>query len=71
MKISQAFLNRRDDSQAEKDRQAEAKATAPTLDSRTGEYVQHCTGRNHKWNPLRSPRALVCDRCGAIKLRDR
>lgn len=57
--------------QVKADRAAEQRATAPTVDSRTGELVAHCTGRTHKWNALRSPRALVCDRCGAIKLRDR
>jgi hypothetical protein len=67
MKISEVFPK----SQIERDREAEAKATAPSRDSRTGELIRHCTGRRHQWNPLRSPHALVCDRCGEIKLRDR
>jgi hypothetical protein len=67
MKTSELFPK----SQVERDREADARATAPSLDSRTGERVQHCIGRRHQWNPLRSPHALVCERCGAIKLRDR
>lgn len=67
MKITVAFPK----TQAARDREAEAKATAPSLDSRTGEMVPHCTGRRHLWNTLRSPYALVCDRCGAVRLRDR
>jgi hypothetical protein len=71
MKIADAFPPTWAARQAAQDRIARETATAPTVDSRTGELVPHCTGRHHKWNPLRSPRALVCDRCGAVKLRDR
>jgi hypothetical protein len=87
MKLSRAFLKRREippgapeardvtpqwaARQAEQDRAAEARATAPTIDHRTGERVPHCVGRRHKWNPLRSPHELICDRCGARKTRDR
>jgi hypothetical protein len=71
MKTSDLFPKPWAERQAERDRDADARATAPTRDSRTGELVPHCTGRRHQWNGLRSPRALVCDRCGAVKLRDR
>lgn len=71
MNILDLFPKTPAETQAEQDRQAKERATAPTTDSRTGEQIQHCTGRRHKWNALRSPHALVCDRCGEIKLRDR
>ena len=71
MKITEAFPKSWAARQAEQDRVAEARVTAPTRDSRTGELIPHCTGRRHKWNPLRSPRLLVCELCGAVKLRDR
>lgn len=57
--------------QAEADAAAKAKATAPTVDTRTGEVIPHCIGVRHKWNPLRHPIVLFCDLCGAKKLRDR
>lgn len=71
MKIKDAFPTSWAERQAYQDREAEKKATAPTRDSRTGELVPHCTGRRHQWNPLRSPRYLICERCGEVKMRDR
>lgn len=71
MKTSELLPKTWADRKAERDREADARATAPSVDSRMGELVAHCAGRRHRWNTLRSPVALVCDLCGAVKLRDR
>jgi hypothetical protein len=71
MKISEVYPKTWADRQRDADDAAKAKATAPSVDARTGETIPHCTGRQHKWNPLRHPLVLICDLCGAPKMRDR
>ena len=67
MKISDAFPTWAE-RQAEQDRIARENATAPTVDSRTGELIPHCTGVKHRWYFVR-PTVQKCTKCGAVRMR--
>lgn len=60
MKISEAFLRRRDDPPAVRE----------SRDGRTGELIQPCVGVRHHWEWIR-PQVLKCVHCQQIRMAER